>query len=331
MDYIIGIDGGGTKTQCLVADENGFILASSVGGSTNPNVINSTILQETFKTLLDDLNQQLDNDVYNHVTHLFAGISGAGMVMNQNEIKRILTELLPASVSIEVYPDPINALYSGTFGKPGIVQIAGTGSITYGINENLEHDRVGGWGYLFGDEGSGYDLGKQGIIAALKAFDGRGKETILEEMLYDSFKVKDGHELVSKIYTSPFPKHEVAPISRIVMKAYEYNDAVAQKIVTDAVGEISTSILTLYNKLLKNGESVKVVLCGGVFTNKNVLPPLILKELTRYNSFFSIVIPDFPPVGGSLIGAYLSKGHRVNRELVKTISDSYHVINKGSR
>lgn len=317
MKYVIGIDGGGTKTECILADENGVIVASSIGGPTNPNIIKSTVLYQTFEILLHQLKEQA-SDQYNLVTHMFAGISGAGNPNNRKEIKHILTEIVSKTVRVEVYPDSINALYSGTFGAPGIVQISGTGSITYGINSENKHDRVGGWGYLFGDEGSGYDIGRQGIIAALKAFDGRGEATTLLEMLYTHFDVKDGQELIYEIYSSTIPKGKIAPISQVVFKAYKSGDTIAQEIVSNVVDELTTSIVTLYKKLFHTSGQVELVLCGGVFKEKDLLFPLLEKKLKQYNSF-SIVVPEVSPVGGSLLGAYRSMKRPIDKELIENI------------
>ncbi|ASK62666.1 hypothetical protein CFK37_11175 [Virgibacillus phasianinus] len=320
MKYVIGIDGGGTKTHGLLADENGVILASSERGPTNPNVIHRTVLSKTLGHLLQDLKQQV-NDLFDQKTYIFAGIAGAGEASNQQEFKQILIELLPDTVYVDVYPDSINALYSGTFGEPGIVQISGTGSITYGINNELKHGRVGGWGYLFGDEGSGFDLGKQGITASLKAYDGRDRDTLLLEMLYNQFHVTSGHELIREIYSAPMPKDKIAPVSQVVFQAYKQNDRVAQAIVENTVNELKVNILTLYKKLFHHNERAKLVLCGGVFTDKTILPTLIEKELADHP--LSVVIPEVPPAGGSLIGAYLSMNRHIDEELIENIKEIY--------
>lgn len=319
MEYVIGVDGGGTKTHCLMADENGVIIASCVGGPSNPNVMKATALRKTLEMLLARLREQA-NAQFHQVTHLFAGISGAGNENNQREIKRILTELVPSNVIVEVYPDSINALYSGTIGEPGIVQISGTGSITYGINQKLEHDRVGGWGYLFGDEGSGFDIGKQGIIAVLKAFDGRGEETSLQDLLYNHFDVKSPDELIRKIYASDSPKLKIAPVSKQVFTAYNQQDNIAINIIKNVVDELTSSIYTLDQKLFNNDKKqVPLVLCGGVFTDENILPLLIKQKLEEDN--FTIVIPEFPPAGGSIIGAYLSKKKRIDKHMIENIKE----------
>ena len=83
--------------------------------------------------------------------------------------------------------DAFNALYSGTLGEPGIVQIAGTGAVTLGINENGEVARSGGWGYLFDDEGSGFYLGNEALKAVFRSFDNRGKKTSLTDRITEYF------------------------------------------------------------------------------------------------------------------------------------------------
>lgn len=321
MTYVIGIDGGGTKTTAVMADATGTIIASTTGGPTNPNLIPTEELHHTLDTLLKQLESQA-MAYYKKVSFLFAGISGAGVEQSRTELFRILTELVPSTIAIQVEADTINALYSGTYGKPGIVQIAGTGSITYGINNKSQHDRVGGWGYLFGDEGSGFDIGRQGIMAVLKADDARGSETMLSNRMYTFFDVKNARDLIQKIYTATVPKNEISPLSQIVFQAYKENDAVAVAIIESVAKEISYSIKTLYQKLFEKDEIVKVVLCGGVFNEKNILPNLIKKELDHLTCI-SAYIPELPPVGGSVIGAYLIHESTLEPTIIKKLISSF--------
>ncbi|WP_430790835.1 N-acetylglucosamine kinase [Virgibacillus flavescens] len=320
MKHVIGIDGGGTKTEALMANEEGIIIARSNAGPSNPNALSADELQQTLAGLLTELREQVPGQ-FGNTTHLFAGIAGTGETKNRETTRRILKKMLPDETIVDVFPDTINALYSGTFGKPGIVQIAGTGSITYGINNESHHDRVGGWGYLFGDEGSGFDIGKQAIVSSLKAIDGRGRETLLLDMLYDHFNVSDGQALITEIYSSPTPKSRIAPISKLVFQAYYKHDPVATEIIQYAADELTTSILTLHKKLFKRDESVPVVLCGGVFNDRELLPLLIKKELAAYSPLVSLVIPEISPVCGSLIGAYIA-GNMLNDKLVINIKNN---------
>lgn len=312
----MGIDGGGTKTVAAIADRNGNILAQTRTGSTNPNSSSKQELEKTFRNLFSSLEEQVPAS-FQRITYLFAGIAGAGNKANQIFLKEMIQRFVPASTSVVVEPDTINALYSGTYGKPGIVQISGTGSITYGINSSLKHDRVGGWGYLLGDEGSGYDIGRQGMMAVLKAYDGRGPATVMSQLMFTYFNADNGQDLIQKIYTSPRPKNEISALSKIVIQSYHKQDPVAEEIIANVIEEITYSVETLYKKLFSEHDIVKVVLCGGVFSEK-AISELIKKSLSK-NPHTTVVFPEMPPVGGSLIGAYVMQGELPTKEMIKNI------------
>lgn len=320
MGNVIGVDGGGTKTAGVMANAEGKVIARATAGPTNPNIVSKEILLQTFEVLFKDLEAQAPKQ-YKHVQHLFAGVSGAGIKQSHAELVNVLTKLIPGDVTIQVEPDTVNALYSGTYGEPGIVQIAGTGSITYGINNRSEYDRVGGWGYLFGDEGSGFDIGRQGMTAVLQSDDGRGMETMLTNMFYACFDVIDARELIQEIYTASTPKDKISPLSKIVFEAYRKNDPVAVKIINKATVALSVSVLTLYRKLFDMHEPVKVVLCGGIFKEQDIVPKLIKQELNDFKQI-KVHIPKMPPVGGSLIGAYIMQGLPPHKAIINNILTS---------
>lgn len=317
MSFVMGIDGGGTKTNAVIADMDGRIIAHATGGPTNPNAVPWQELENTLTTMTNELKTQ-QPAAFGNITSLFAGMSGAANDKMQIKLKKFFKKVMPNGVRICVDADTINALYSGTYGEPGIVQISGTGSITYGINTKSEHDRVGGWGYLFGDEGSGYDIGRQGIVAALKSQDGRLPETMLLQMLRSHFNVTNEHELVQKIYAMPSPKAGISPVSEIVFQAYIKNDHAARQIITDAAKEISLSIKSLYTKHFKTNAEVKAVLCGGIFNDKAIMPQLLEYELQDYQNI-NLITPEISPVGGSVIGACLLQQKHINQNVIQNI------------
>ncbi|MGP4064481.1 N-acetylglucosamine kinase [Oceanobacillus sp. M65] len=318
MAYYMGIDGGGTKTQAVLADENGNILSRAISGASNPNAVGEKQLIQVFQTLFLELDNEGKTRLEN-VKLVYAGIAGSANPANHILLESILSELLPhATVFVE--PDAICALYSGTYGGAGIVQIAGTGSITYGMNEAGEQGRVGGWGYLFGDEGSGYAIGRAGVTEALKSVDGRGEPTILLEMLYEHFQVLQPQELIKKVYNAKQPKTIIAPLSRIVFQAYAQEDVVAQAILQQAAKDIASQIMSLYRTLFTSDEKTKVVLCGGVFQEKAVMP-VLLKDYLK-NIPLILVQPEFPPVAGSLIGAYKQATIQVSQNMLEQMKNT---------
>lgn len=322
MNYVIGIDGGGTKTQVVLADLNGNVLLNTMYGSTNPNAITKQELDDTFREIFQEMEETVPRSL-NKVSSIFTGASGAGSKASASLLSEIIAPFFYEDTKIKVVPDSINALYSGTFGKPGIVQISGTGSITYGINERQEQGRVGGWGYLLGDEGSGYDVGKKGIQAVLQFFDGCGPDTLLSNMLFDLYKINSGRELIDKIYYSDNPRLEISRISKLVFQAFEKNDAVAIAILRKVADEIAQSIMTLDQKLFKEEGKVTVTLCGGLFSNTTILPVLLQDVLINYPKRMSLVTPEFPPVVGSVVGAYLEIDCVVTEDIKKNLRSSF--------
>src|SRR5690625_4043298 len=320
MKYVIGIDGGGTKTKGLLADENGNVVASAVTGPSNPNVVKKNDLTNVFRDLFSSLKQKQEG-FEKHTVSLYAGISGAGNKDNEEIIQGILEKHFPEQTAIKVEVDAVNALYAGTYGEPGIVQISGTGSITYGKNVRETVARVGGWGYLFGDEGSGYDIGRRAVTAALKAFDGRGPETILLHMLYAHFQVDKPQALIRQVYTSPSPKNKISPLAQIVFRAYKQNDGIAKEIINQTANELTLNITTLYKQLFQPGEKTTIVLSGGIFQEKEIIPELLHEQINKYKHL-NLVLPDMSPAGGALIGAYLMKESRIDKEIIKNIIDT---------
>jgi N-acetylglucosamine kinase-like BadF-type ATPase len=321
MSYVIGIDGGGTKTQVMLADEHGNILTNEQYGSTNPNTVSNASLQETFQQIFQAIHDKIPNSL-KQVSSVFAGISGAGSPDSALRLMNMIKGYFSTDTTVDVEPDSLNALYSGTFGGPGIVQICGTGSITYGVNQHLEQDRVGGWGYLLGDEGSGYDVGRQGITAALQYEDGRGPKTIMLDLLYEYFNVNTGRQLIDKIYQSESPKLAISPVSKLVFQAFNQQDPVANTILTNVATEIYRSIDTLGRRLFSQEEdSIPVILCGGLFQHSTVLANLVMNNGKQPN--YTFVLPDVPPVVGSIAGAIQRSHGKLKNDVISRLKHTW--------
>ncbi|GAB3068854.1 N-acetylglucosamine kinase [Virgibacillus ainsalahensis] len=321
MGFVLGMDGGGTKTNAVVADKSGKVIAKATAGPTNPNSVDDVTLSMTLNELFLSLEKQIPSE-YKEISHIFAGVAGTGNEDNRIYFQKKVTSFFSDQLKVQVKADTVNALYSGTYGSPGIVQIAGTGSIAYGINHKSETERVSGWGYLLGDEGSGFDIGKQGVVAALRAYDGRGPATSILQMLYNHFEVDLPHKLIQKIYGAACPKDEISPLSKIVFQAYKQGDAVAEKILNEAVSELVLNIRTLYGKLFAHDHQVSVVLVGGIFNEKHIIPKLIDEQL-KGNKAFNLVMPVMAPVGGSVIGAFLMEQLPLNENIINNLIQSF--------
>lgn len=305
--YVLGIDGGGTKTSGVVADESGKVYMQARGGSSNPNALTQEQFEAVLSGLLKELEQQ-DPEIFSRLAVCFAGMSGVGESGRDVEFAQFLKGLLPAQTEVVVKNDAYNALYSGTLGNPGIVQIAGTGAISFGINYEDKKTRAGGWGYLFDDAGSGFYLGNEALRAIFENYDGRGPETVLTDRVLNHFGVAHIPGLIGKIYGPDHPRTVISQLSPIVSEAADTGDAVAKGIICRACEEMMKCIEACHRQLFADDHPTVIVLAGGVFTNpqqfvwyfnelsKSSLPNVVFRE-TRV-----------APVGGAVIGGLKALG-----------------------
>lgn len=316
--YVLGIDGGGTKTTGLIANYKGEILKEVTVGGTNLNSKDRSDVIFELITLINNL-KKVNDDVFSQVTSVFAGMSGAGNKQNQQDLHNIIVSLLPGDVKVTVDNDAITALYSGTLGEPGVVQIAGTGAITYGINQDEERGRVGGWGHYFSDFGSGYSIGRDGLRASFMAYDNMGQQTEIIDRLLTHFQVRDVSDLVNEVYQHDNPKEVIASLSKIVMDAADQGDSVALAIVDENATYLGQAVATLVKKLFpKEGhsESLPVVLAGGLFNRFDLLEKPIKNTLLHNRINVNLIIPKTSPIGGAVIAALMSEEVKINEEFI---------------
>lgn len=303
--YVLGIDGGGTKTTGVIVNQSGEVLTEITVGGTNLNSKDRVDVEKELVKLMNELKDR-NHHIFSQLTSVFAGMSGAGNKSNQNDLTRILEPLLPQTANLVVDNDAITALYSGTLGEPGIVQIAGTGAITYGINQEGKRSRVGGWGHYFSDEGSGYAIGRDGLKAAFMAYDGMEQSTQISDLLLSYFQVKDLPDLISDIYQDVNPKEKIASLSKIVVAAADEDDAVASHIITENAVHLGQSIVTLARNLFPikgHTETIPIVLTGGLFNRLDLFKKTIETILLHHRINANLMIPSVLPVGGAVMAA----------------------------
>lgn len=323
--YVIGIDGGGTKTVGVIADETGKVVAVETVGPTNINSVG----EEEAKVQLKQLLIKLQKHTEQKITQVFAGLSGVHDKKREFMLTNYIESLIDSGIQVKVDNDAIIALYSGTLGQPGIVQISGTGSITYGVNEKNKRARVGGWGYLISDEGSGYALGREALSASFRAMDGLAPSTLLTEYILKKANTETLSDLIPMIYQKR-AREFIASLSQVVTKAAEQGDQVASHIIKEQSLEMGKSIHALYRKLFEKEATVPVTLTGGVFSRADLFVPY-LKYYFRENQLsVSVRVPEIPPVAGAVIGA-LKEGYiAIDQRFQTVFVQNYKSINLNS-
>src|SRR5579872_3801360 len=181
---VLGIDAGGTKTVCLLADDDGRVLAEARGGGANLHAAGELSVEKVLHALMEEAIGEREIAP----AAICLGIAGVDREDEARVVRAIMRRIGYKSRTL-VVNDALIALVAGVGEAPGIVVIAGTGSIAYGRNAAGEAARAGGWGHMIGDEGSGYWIGREALAAVMRAGDGRGPETALTAEILAHFGV----------------------------------------------------------------------------------------------------------------------------------------------
>src|SRR5438876_9738583 len=198
--HVLGIDAGGTKTVCLLADERGTILAEGRGPGANLHAAGELEVEKVLHEVMEEAIGERDIAP----AAICLGIAGVDRDDEARTVRAIMRRIGHKS-RVLVVNDALIALVAGAQDAPGIVIIAGTGSIVYGRNARGEAARAGGWGHMIGDEGSGYWIGKEALAAVMRAVDGRGSETRLTEDVLTHFQIADTSQLPRIVYDREVP------------------------------------------------------------------------------------------------------------------------------
>ncbi|MGI2329200.1 N-acetylglucosamine kinase [Planococcus sp. YIM B11945] len=318
--YVLGIDGGGTKTAGIVADEFGTIYMQAVTGRSNPTTLSPQEFEQVMVGLVEELKTQ-NEAVFNQISVCFAGMAGVDESKRTAEVMQLLKTHLPDEIEVIVQNDAVNALYSGTLGKPGIAQISGTGSIAFGINEKGETTRAGGWGFLFDEGGSGFAIGKAALRAVFQAFDKRGPETSLTARLLEHFGVKIVPDIIAHVYGHEYARAVIAPLAQLVVNEALAGDKIAHQILMEACGDMLLCIDTCHKQLFAPDHSTAIVLAGGVFSDWALFDDLF-KRLARGTLPNAVFQPTrIPPVGGAVIAGLKSHGITIREQFTERLNE----------
>ena len=185
MKYLIGIDGGGTKTHCIITNLEGNCLYECFSSPSNFLILGTQKVSETILVLVDECKTKLKIN-YKDVECILIGTTGAGRRSDAERLENDFNNFVKSKnieiKNFRVESDARIALEGAFSGKPGSILIAGTGSIMFGKDADGSIHRVGGFGRFIGDEGSGYSIGRKALTAIAKEFDGRGSKTILTSL-----------------------------------------------------------------------------------------------------------------------------------------------------
>jgi N-acetylglucosamine kinase-like BadF-type ATPase len=258
--YVLGIDAGGTKTVCYLADADGRVIGEGRGGGANLQAQGELEVEKVLHSVVD----QAIADRAILPAAVCLGVAGVDRAEDDRTVRAIMRRLGFKSHAL-VVNDALVALVAGNGDEPGVVLIAGTGSIAYGVNSAGYAARAGGWGYVLGDEGSGYWIGRQALAAVVRDADGRGPHTELTPLVLEHFNLSRVDGLVREVYDRGLQRQAVAQIGVVVEKARAAGDIVAGEILKQAGEELTRAAASVISRLEMRGLSFGTVLAGGMF------------------------------------------------------------------
>ncbi len=301
--YYLGVDGGQSSTNAMIGDESGRVVGFGRGGPCN-HVKASEGRAKFTGAILGCLADAFKQASLDPGTIRFASAC-LGFSGGPADKEAILRDLLRAD-NMHVTHDAAIALSGATAGDPGIIVIAGTGSIAFGRNARGETARAGGWGYVFGDEGGGFDLTRQALRAVLRHEEGWGPATILRPILLKETGASDANDLLHRFYTTDFPRPRIAAFSKLVDIAANAGDPVAVQLLKEGAGELAAYAQAVRHRLFLDPDPISVAYIGGVFRSRILLQRF--RAILEGDGQICVVAPRYGPAAGALIEAYRMAG-----------------------
>ena len=295
MAFYLGIDGGGTKTSCLVGDENSILGEGSAAGS---NVVRAgeALARESFSTAIGDACRSAGVKP-GQILRTCIGVAGAARPQIGGIVHRLLAEIV--SGEVEVVGDMVIALQAAFGGDPGVIVVAGTGSVAYGANAEAQVARVGGWGFAISDEGSGHWIGRTAVSAAIRAVDEDEENASLLKEILAAWRLETQEELVLAANATPGP--DFSGLFPVVVAAAEAGNALAREILTRAGEELARLARLVLRRLFADGGAAQVAMTGGVFANSALVREVFYNNLRSASPNAGVSKKIVQPVLGALM------------------------------
>jgi N-acetylglucosamine kinase-like BadF-type ATPase len=290
---VVGVDGGGTKTHAVVLDADLAVLGEGLAGPSNPLRVGIASAAAAIREAID----RACEAARLRRSDLIAAEIGLAGARRKELSARMREALLNLGIGeIIVVGDADIALYGATEGAPGLIVIAGTGSICCGINARGKRLCAGGWGPIAGDEGAGAWIARRALRAVAHAVDGRGPTTSITGAACTYFHVSDPNDLSTAIYAPSITNERLAGFAKHVIEAARAKDRVARDILCEGGRQLGAAAAAVIRNLRLERETFLVAYVGGVFDagGELVLSPM-REEVRRVAPKAYLAPPRFSP------------------------------------
>jgi glucosamine kinase len=293
VEYFLGIDGGGSKTSCVVGDENS-VLGNGVSGASNiirageqsaRHALHEAIRQSCAAAKIDP----------SQIKRTCAGLAGAGRPEVSETAQHLIAEIIPGE--IEIIGDMEIALEAAFGNDAGVLVTSGTGSIAYGRNASGQTARAGGWGFAISDEGSGYWIGKKAVAIAVREGE-QTQDTCLLKAIAKFWGANSHEQVVMKANATPAP--DFAVLFPVVLQAAEKQNKQAREVLNEAAKELVVLAEDVINQIFPDTDSVPVAMSGGVFAHSSQVREVFYNRLSKERRNVRLIEDVIEPVQGAL-------------------------------
>ena len=311
---VLGMDVGGTKTAAAIMNEQGVVLGQGVGASGNINFVTLEQAEQSFTEAIGGAREMAGLDV------LRTEINIIGIEPEPDALHPIIQKLTGCDRILHKKEGECS-LVGGLVSPVGISLIAGTGSVGWGRNKEGRTHMTGCWGTI-GDEGSAYDMARQGVNAAFWAEDGRGPETKLLDNLRKHFGVELIRDAVTTIYQNPDVRKNFAALSHTVMQTANTGDPVAKGVIRDCSEQLALLITTAARVLGMDKEPYRVAATGGLVSRGGPFFEMVRADIKKTHPQAELETPKFEPVIGAALIGLQELGIAWDAEVVRNLEES---------
>lgn len=281
------VDGGGTKTAIVIVDAEGHEVARGTSSTSNAAVVGHEKAASTLRELILSTADAADATL--PLQALWLGLSGSDRPEDHRQLRPRLEDL---ATDIRMTNDAELAL-GALPGEVGVAMVSGTGSVAFGRNAEGTKTRAGGWGHIFGDQGSGYDMAKQALLAYSAEIDGYGQTTSLTSRLMAHWNLTDPFTIINRVYDPKTTKGDIAALSRIVVEEAAKDDEVARGIITTAAKDLARFGRAVAHRL-GLGPDLSLALVGGTLVHVEPFRTQVIDEFRDEWELTSVELVDDP-------------------------------------
>ena len=307
-ELVVGVDGGGTATRAVIMDAAQQVVAEGQAGPSNPLRVGVAIATAAVRDAIDHACAQLSIH-RDDIRAAAIGLAGVRRLDIRDRMREEFGQCLKEIKLIELLTDGEIALYGATDGAPGLVVIAGTGSICCGRNSQGKHVCAGGWGPIVGDEGGGSWISRKGLQAIAQATDGRGPKTALTAVALNYFKIAAAEDLSTAIYAPTITNDRLAGFGKQVVRVAQAGDEVARAILKSAGQQLGIAAVAVIRRLRMEDEEFRVAYVGGVYGAGDLVLGPMQTEIKRVARKAFLAPPLYPPsIAAARIAGGLLRG-----------------------